>query len=505
MNNITTPNPRPSNLILRFFLHFHFLPTVRNRLVVCLVTSIICVSQALAVAQDSATTQDPSANQLDSNNPETVPGVTIERLLAASGILENPPTVHSTEETARVLWAIQRLPESFWETQDLGNALTRPMSEVDEEISLRHIKGVVKKVVAIRVPDQLAEIIEIEKLYRLTVSVQATSRDSTEESTSQHQDMTIVASQIPEVWAKAGDSLNERIEATGVLLKVEQQDLLFAKRVRWLMEPESEQNAVWPVGWKLLGAEGFDCGLLEPVARRSRGPLVAEDNEAFYGMLAIAKKLENSESSLPEPTLIDMADLLRKNRQLVGHWLRLNLETARLTRVVVTDAGLRKKLESDAFWQIDGFGDLDRVRIELEAGQGGNENLVFENRFPLSLAIVDLPDWLRQQVEAQSGSGRVDVSMLTEPVQVDAFFYRLWSYDSEFATSRGGRQVAPLLIVTRLDSRAAELAATSGQVENIGWFLAIAVIGSILLTTLVLWRMAKRDAAIRARRSSSTP
>ena len=101
------------------------------------------------------------------------------------------------------------------------------------------------------------------------------------------------------------------------------------------------------------------------------------------------------------------------------------------------------------------------------------------------------------------GAGRVDVGMVTEPVTVDAFFYRLWSYESEFATSRGGRQVAPLLIATTIESRSAGLAASAGQVQSLGWILAFVVIGSILLTSVVLWRVGRRDAAVKARRKAA--
>jgi hypothetical protein len=346
----------------------------------------------------------------------------------------------------------------------------------------------------------------------------------------------VIASQIPEIWAKAGESLDEQVEVVGVKLALEGQPgqdaqngrpsvqaLLFAQRVRWVMQSSSTATE-WPIGWQLLGKTGFDCGLLEAVSKRSRGPLVAEDAEAFYGMLAAARQLSNeppqsseqpaenqqptanlaNSTNQPLPQRIDMADLLRKNRQLIGHWLYLDMETARVSRVIVTDPVLRQRLRSDFYWQIDGFGNLDRVRIELEAGPG-EENLIFENRFPVSLAIIELPEWLRRKVESRGGLGRVDVSMLTEPVSVEAFFYRLWSYESEFASSRGGRQVAPLLIATQVESRADELAASAGQVKSIGWLLAAAVIGSILLTALVLWRVGKRDAEVRAKRRGLQP
>lgn len=450
-------------------------------------------------AQTQIFAQNGPADQPDNSEggeliAEPIPGVSHQRLVSANEVFQTPPSFEATSNAARLLWSLRRLPDGFWQQAMLEDAT--PAQPVDDKVvTIRRFKGTVRKVDAVRVPAELADLIELDMLYRLTVF----------DSQMEGEPILVLAAEVPEAWATLGESLNERVEVTGVQQVGEKNTITFAKRVRWILDSELEggDGSRWPTGWRLLGSRGFDCGTLGGVAKRSRGPLVAEDNEAFYGMLAAAAKLEQAE--IPEPASLAMPELLRNSRQLVGHWLRLDLETARISRVLVSDAQLKAGLGSDFYWQIDGFGELDRVRIELEgkSGDGSDGNLVFENRFPVSVAIVRLPDWLRAKVDAASGgAGRVDVSMLKEPVTVDAFFYRLWSYDSEFATSRGGRQVAPLLIAADVRSRAAQYAASADQVKLLGWGMAVVVIASILLTSGILWRVGRRDSAVRTRRRS---
>src|SRR5690606_15564138 len=158
------------------------------------------------------------------------------------------------------------------------------------------------------------------------------------------------------------------------------------------------------------------------------------------------------------------------------------------------------------------FGELEGVKIQLESPEPGGEPLVFENRFPVSLAILELPEWLERQVRIEAGSsglaggeleGRIAVSMLTQAMTGDGVFFRLWSDDSEYAESRGGRQIAPLIIAAELHRPAANRAMQRG-VAAIGWSLAAVVLASILITAVVLWRVGRKDrAATRARRRSA--
>lgn len=476
----------------------------------CLLTgvSVVCIPVISSSAGRPLMAQVGSVSGQDSAEPipgAGIPGVSPERLASAKDIFQPTPSLQGTSDAARVIWSLSRLPDDFWR-----QALDEGIAD-DGQVQALKFRGRVTRVDAVRVPTELAELIELDKLYRLTVAAEIDAEIDAEQRPT-----LVLAAEVPEIWAKAGKSLDESVEITGMTTGAsDDRIVVFAKRVRWMIGEGGDGAGIWPAGWQLLGMRGFDCGLLGAVAKRSRGPLVAEDNQAFYGMLAAAARVDTagdagsgepgelSGSSLPQPRRILMPELLRENRELVGHWLRLNLETARVSRIIVTDPKWRKQLNSDSYWQIDGFGDLDRVRIELEgkSENGAKGNLVFENRFPVSVAIVRLPDWLRQKVDAAAGgAGRVDVSMATEPVTIDAFFYRLWSYESEFATSRGGRQVAPLLIAADIDSRAAGLAATAGQVQSLGWILAVVVIGSILLTSGVLWRVGRRDAAVKAKR-----
>ncbi len=64
--------------------------------------------------------------------------------------------------------------------------------------------------------------------------------------------------------------------------------------------------------WALLAAQGFDVSLLEQVRSLHREPLVAADQQAFYGMLRAASSL--AAEPTPAPVEADAADLLRGRR-----------------------------------------------------------------------------------------------------------------------------------------------------------------------------------------------
>ena len=433
---------------------------------------------------------------------EMLPTLTADRLRSAAQFVEAVPTTKATEEAARVVWAIRRLPKGLDQPTELKNPddVTAPVGE--NRVRAWQGSGRAVGVEAVRIPDALGEVIEMSRLFRVRMETQ-------------DGEVWLVVAEVPEIWATVGKELHEPIEVSGLRLDsglppdTGNGAIVFGAGVRWIIRPESlaATDSPWPIGWRLLGSRGFDCGLLSGVVKRTRSPLVADDYPAFYGMLEAANAIgdNRTDATVPQPTRLDTAALLRSSREQIGQWLRLDMETTRVSRVVVSDPKLRARLGRDAYWQIDGFGNLDRVRIELEGGEdAGGENLIFEDRFPLSVAIGSLPEWLEDRMrKSVVGGGRVDVGMVTEPVTVDAFFYRLWSYESEFATSRGGRQVAPLLIATTIESRSAGLAASAGQVQSLGWILAFVVIGSILLTSVVLWRVGRRDAAVKARRKAA--
>jgi hypothetical protein len=130
------------------------------------------------------------------------------------------------------------------------------------------------------------------------------------------------------------------------------------------------------------------------------------------------------------------------------------------------------------------------VRVELEGTAGGEDRLIYENRFPISVAVLRLPIELEQTLEGAGEGAVVDMRMVKESLALDGFYYRLWSYESDFTGSRGARQVAPLLLAGKLRVRTAtELGA--GGVDVIGWSLMALVLGG--LAAIVAYQMVFRS------------
>jgi hypothetical protein len=455
---------------------------------VVLMKTAVAAPPPVSVQQPSEPEPESGAVNKDSTNDQPgildlLPGITQPQIDSASAIAVGPPSEQATRNAARLLWAIDRLPVT------IVDRFSTDGRSIGSNIRFVRDQGRVTRLDAVTVPPDLADVIETDLVYRLDLQ--------TNEGM-----IRVLASDAPVAWGNQKQQLNEPIEVTGLRVGREGDQVIFARTLRWTpgLRPEGDGESAWPLGWRLLGDRGFNCALLSGLARRSRGPLVADDRDTFYGMLDAADQVA-VRADVPAADRIQVADLLRNSRDLIGRWIRIDLETARLNRVIVSDAETRQILGADFYWQIDAFANLDRVRVQLQAVDPGGEDLVFENRFPVSVAMVRLPDWLREKTESQRGARqRVDSMMVSDAVTVDAFFYRLWSYESEFATSRGGRQVAPLLLAARVIDRQPGIVAASREIQYLGWIMAAAVIGSILLTTGALWRVSRKDAQIRASR-----
>ena len=110
----------------------------------------------------------------------------------------------------------------------------------------------------------------------------------------------------------------------------------------------------------------------------------------------------------------------------------MDLETVQVTRISVTEPHRQTQLGSDHYYQIDAVGDLGNVVIKIErpAGDEGPA-ATFENRYPVSVVVRELPDFLSQRIRVQEGGDAI-VSQIKVLVGVDAFFYRLWSYSTVF-------------------------------------------------------------------------
>ncbi|MCM2373151.1 hypothetical protein [Aporhodopirellula aestuarii] len=251
-----------------------------------------------------------------------------------------------------------------------------------------------------------------------------------------------------------------------------------AGRLRWTpKQPESPADEV-------LSLQGVDLSRLAEVNELDREPLSESDSAVFYPMIGAAgvvsgdapknEKLRNAIQRM-KATVIDASpvDLLQNPGGFIGDWIRLDVETVRITRVAVETEQRRREIGGDHYYEIDAIGDLGAVQLQIEVPD--REPVVMENRYPVTIVMATLPDFLRTDTD---GSEQL-VSTFNRAIRVEGFFYRLWSYESDFMQQHGGKQFAPLIVAGVIT----DLRPTSDDpmgVQMIGQIAAVAVIAALL-------------------------
>ncbi|EMI55243.1 hypothetical protein [Rhodopirellula sallentina] len=254
----------------------------------------------------------------------------------------------------------------------------------------------------------------------------------------------------------------------------------------------------------VLAMQGIDLGRLAEVDLLDRKPLSESDSPVFYPMIGASAKVaehltgaedfdksvlamrENATDALP-------VKLLQNPTAFTGQWIRLRVETVRITRVAVQSEQRRREIGGDAYYEIDAIGDLGKVQLQIEVPDG--EPVVMENRYPVTIVTRELPDFLQQSDRADGPL----VTTVNRAIHVEGFFYRLWSYESDFMKQRGGKQFAPLIIAGVIE----DLRPTSDDpmgVQAIGQIAAFAVVGAILAAIAFHWVTKRGDKESRKRR-----
>ena len=338
--------------------------------------------------------------------------------------------------------------------------------------------GMVESIRTIDVPEELVEFLDFSKLQLLTISAGNSKVE-------------IVTDKI-----NRQTSIGDRVEGVGLAIELRDSApaAIATAVVRWF--PQQVPN----VGWKLLRNAGVDISLVSDLPSRDRRPLVADDSEVFYAMLAAAAKMFGRDD-LDDPIAIEPLVMLQEPDDLVGQWIQADLETVQITRVFVTDPNRRSQLGRDHFYQIDAVGDLGNVVVKIEPKDRNGQPALFEGRYPVSIVTPALPEFLAAQLVANSGSEEV-VTLLHTKIGVNAFFFRLWSYDSDFMNQHGGgQQFGPLLVAVTLTDRE-PARGTMDRTGMIGTLAAMAVIAGVLITFLWHRKTSAQDRAVRQRRQA---
>jgi len=380
----------------------------------------------------------------------------------------------STGELAKLIYRLRNVDSQSLESRiEVGLQL-----ELGDAV---RTAGIVESIRTMDVPANLIPVLDMSKLVILTITDGATKLD------------VVVESVDPKV--RNGD----RVDGIGVAIELNGEHgkspaSIAVSKLRWF--PQQVPNA----GWQLLRDAGVDLSLVSGLSSRDRRPLVAADGDAFYSMLAAADSIGSSDD-LPVPTSIEPLQMLRQPNELSGQWIQVELETVQITRVFVTELDRKAQLGRDHYFQIDAVGDLGNVVVKIESTSDDGPPALFEGRYPISVVTPELPEFLQKQMVATSGNDFVVTGLRTK-ISVDAFFFRLWSYQSDFMNQHGGgNQFGPLLVAARIANREPEGTAVDG-LGLIGAIAATTVIAGIVITFLWHRKTTASDRAIRKRQQA---
>ena len=379
----------------------------------------------------------------------------------------------AVEETARLIYRLRKADPKTLESR-AADFSSEENSSPGEIVSIR---GTIVKVRQYTVSEELAEYLDLKVFHEILL-----------ESTSRKTQRLIA----PPISGKI--AVGDRIEAVAMLLNGGEPAVFVAGDVQWFSQsPQSD-------GWRLLGESGVSASELARAGSRNRRPLSAADGEIFYSMMRASQTVAQRDK-LPAPISVDPIKLLGAPQEYQGEWIRIEGSTVRVTKVAVEESNRRDQLGQDHYYQIDASGDLSGTVIELKRPPGEEgEPIRMSGKYPISLVSLTLPPFLKDRYEQNQSV----VMMLSHPVSIDGFFYRLWSYRNEFMDAEGGgRQLGPLIFAARWRSMETPQEDSDADLALLGYALALAVVGTILATFLWNRTNAKGDTAAKGEKGET--
>ncbi|MDB4533419.1 hypothetical protein N9242_01005, partial [Vicingaceae bacterium] len=264
--------------------------------------------------------------------------------------------------------------------------------------------------------------------------------------------------------------------------------MFVANQIAWHPTIDSKLPGLNP-GKIFLASGGVDIGLFDRISKRFALPFNHEDSYCLYQIIHAIDRLHDELIDKADHGELDIVKLFDRKRKLNGNTYEIIGNIQRVTRIEVERDDSSAKHELDHYYQIDLFIDIDYESLRLSDKDG--EALVFDTQFPLTIVTGELPAWL------PTGSQQ------NIRVAVDAFFMRIWSYQSAYARriSEGRRQQSPLMVAYRFE----RIDSTSGgfsRVLTIGIFLFVGVVGVLVFG---FWWSDKKGGPKRSKTAATLP
>ncbi|MCP4480492.1 MAG: hypothetical protein GY818_20600 [Planctomycetaceae bacterium] len=258
---------------------------------------------------------------------------------------------------------------------------------------------------------------------------------STEDSTTPPQKLIVLSRTVPKALP-VNTEINQPIRISGFLysraLEAEGSRLVFiTDRIQWYPQEKTDKISANQVELSKLG---FDLGLIDSVRKNNARPLMGQDAEAFFQMLAAMNRFAGTPENLfKEPAeALSFSDIFSGSPEYFGDAVHLQGVIRSCSPVTIPHQDIQERLEISQYYQLMIFPDLGGAKIIIR-GKDGSE--LDYQRFPITVCCTELPNGMTaQEIERKQ-------------CVIDGYFFRFWKYQSartDLVESAG--QLSPLVI-----------------------------------------------------------
>ncbi len=249
-----------------------------------------------------------------------------------------------------------------------------------------HVRGRLKSLETHEPWPETAERFLMPRFYRCEIELDQAGQEAV-----------VYADAVPEAW-RASPPSGDRVGALGFFLKLASEDPEHPKPV-----VAAHRMAWYPPG--LPGGLGMDVGLLDEV--KDKEPLLPEEREAFYQLLAAVKRAEPgrihgaADQALQErgEESDSVVPLFLRPEQNRGRLVAVSGAARKAVYVRVTDPDIRARFGIDHYYEVSVFPD----------NAGGNPIFLCTPSLPEGMPMGEGPDY-------------------REAVRVAGFFMKKWKY-----------------------------------------------------------------------------
>lgn len=342
-----------------------------------------------------------------------------------------PANVDEDEPLFRILYRLplfgandtERLARPF-DSETLATLLKEPAKFRADLFTWR---GRVTRIERREVLPELASRLEFDHFWRVDVELAV-------EGSAESISATLNARTIPTAWREL-EEVDEAFQADALFLKVASEPSqaphlqAACDRIEWRPNRPNERWKITPDHVRLAQL-GFDVSRLTDLIGRDNKALGGAEAECFYSMLRAVSRATADQTK--DAASFQLGPLLQRPAEHHGQLTRVAGRLKRVSRVAIDDADLAQRLGFDHYYQLDLIVPLGKEQVRLAASPQDKSGPLLANGFPVVCNVVELPPALRGLAE------RADVN---EDIVCDAFYYRLWSFQSGFLDRYSAEQL----------------------------------------------------------------